>query len=127
VRSGQKDEDNQVKKKFPSLYIAIEISGKGIVNANPGIYIPIDESADSAAAASTLSEKMSSATESLGIDDENVEAVVGKFSLAWHSLKEVFTATVLKGILGFSTWWCCLAWFASSAIGMGYLSYFAKI
>ena len=54
-----------------------------------GIYIPIDESADSAAAASTMSEKMSSATESLGIDDENVEAVVGKFSLAWHSLKEV--------------------------------------
>ena len=119
-----------------------------------GIYIPIDESADSAAAASTMSEKMSSATESLGIDDENVEAVVGKFSLAWHSLKEVqckwfiviehqcfahsvlhiillsfqvFTATVLRGILGFSTWWCCLTWFASSAIGMGYLSYFAKI
>ena len=54
-----------------------------------GIYISIDESADSAAAASTMSEKMSSATESLGIDDENVEAVVGKFSLAWHSLKEV--------------------------------------
>ena len=60
-----------------------------IVNASLGIYIPIDESADSAAAASTMSEKMSSATESLGIDDENVEAVVGKFSLAWHSLKEV--------------------------------------
>lgn len=36
-----------------------------------------------------MSEKMSSATESLGIDDENVDAVVGKFSLAWHSLKEV--------------------------------------
>ena len=59
------------------------------MNANQGIYIPIDESAYSAAAASTMSEKMSSATESLGIDDENVEAVVGKFSLAWHSLKEV--------------------------------------
>ena len=60
-----------------------------IDDPNSGIYIPIDESADSAAAASTMSEKMSSATESLGIDDENVDAVVGKFSLAWHSLKEV--------------------------------------
>ena len=60
-----------------------------IGNAPLGIYIPIVDSADSAAAASTMSEKMSSATESLGIDDENVEAVVGKFSLAWHSLKEV--------------------------------------
>ena len=59
------------------------------MNAVPGIYIPIDESADSSAAASTMSAQMSSATESLGIDEENVEAVVGKFSLAWHSLKEV--------------------------------------
>ena len=59
------------------------------MNANPGIYVPIDESADSAAAASIMSAQMSSATESLGIDEENVEAVVGKFSLAWHSLKEV--------------------------------------
>ena len=32
---------------------------------------------------------------------------------------------VFRGLLGFSTWWCCFAWFASAAIGIGYQSYFA--
>ena len=65
------------------------MSYKGDLNADLGLYFQIDESPDSSEAASTMSAQMSSATESLGIDDETVEAVVGKFSLAWHSLKEV--------------------------------------
>ncbi len=84
---------------------------------------PVAES-DPAAGSTPVTPSFAEAT---GIEDENVEAVVIKFSLAWHSLKQVFTATVLRGLLGFSAWWCCLAWFASSAIGMGYLSYFAKV
>lgn len=48
----------------------------------------------------------------------------GQFSLAWQSLKQVFTPDVFRGLLGFSTWWCCLSWFLSSAIGILYQTYF---
>lgn len=57
---------------------------------------------------------------------EAVQIITGQFSLAWQSLKHVFTASVFRGILGFSTWWCCLTWFLSSAIGITYYSYFPK-
>merc|ERR1719431_906401 len=59
--------------------------------------------------------------------DEAVEAITEKFSLAWASLKNVFTVEVFRGLLGFSTWWCCFVWFSSAAIGMGYQSYFTKV
>lgn len=58
--------------------------------------------------------------------EEAVQIITGQFSLAWQSLKHVFTASVFRGILGFSTWWCCLTWFVSSAIGISYYSYFPK-
>lgn len=49
------------------------------------------------------------------------------FSLAWQSLKQVFTASVFRGLLGFSTWWCALLWFLSSGFGTFYQSYFTKV
>merc|ERR1719288_431822 len=58
--------------------------------------------------------------------EEAVQIITGQFSLAWQSLKHVFTASVFRGLLGFSTWWCCLTWFVSSAIGISYYSYFPK-
>ena len=42
-------------------------------------------------------------------------------------LSQVFTQEVFKGLLGFSTWWCCFVWFSSAAIGVGYQSYFYKV
>ena len=76
--------------------------------------------------------------------EETVEAITEEISLAWNSLKNVFTVSLfrgelttskssgrkqllnLAGVLGFSTWWCCFAWFASAAFGIGYQSYFAE-
>jgi len=59
--------------------------------------------------------------------EESVEAIKHQFSLAWNSVKNVFTPEVFKGLLGFSTWWCCFVWFSSAAIGVGYQSYFYKV
>ena len=58
--------------------------------------------------------------------EEAVGVITGQFSLAWQSLKHVFTPAVFRGLMGFSTWWCCLSWFLSAAIGITYQSYFAK-
>lgn len=81
--------------------------------------------------------------------EESVEAIKHQFSLAWISVKnvrnsfcskifhflsciqkknlQVFTTEVFRGLLGFSTWWCCFVWFSSAAIGVGYQSYFYKV
>jgi len=48
--------------------------------------------------------------------DKAAEAAGETVSLAWQSLKQVFTTAVFKGLLGFSTWWCSLVWFTSSGI-----------
>jgi len=59
--------------------------------------------------------------------EETVEAITEQFSLAWTSLKNVFTVEVFRGLLGFSTWWCCFVWFSSAAIGTAYQSYFSNV
>ena len=78
--------------------------------------------------------------------DLAAEKVGENFSLAWQSLKQVinksfyffeqllislifkvFTTSVFRGLLGFSTWWCCLVWFTSSALGTFYQNYYTKI
>jgi len=59
--------------------------------------------------------------------EETVEAIAEQFSLAWTSLKNVFTVEMFRGLLGFSTWWCCFVWFSSAAIGIGYQSYFSNM
>lgn len=56
--------------------------------------------------------------------EETVGAIKEQFTLAWASFKHIFTPQVFKGLLGFSTWWCCFAWFLSAAIGIGYQTYF---
>jgi hypothetical protein len=56
--------------------------------------------------------------------EETVDAIKDQFSLAWASFKHIFTPQVFKGLLGFSTWWCCFSWFLSAAIGIGYQTYF---
>jgi len=58
--------------------------------------------------------------------EETVDAIKDQFSLAWTSFKHIFTPQVFKGILGFSTWWCCFSWFLSAAIGIGYQTYFSN-
>jgi len=58
--------------------------------------------------------------------EETVGAIRDQFSLAWSSFKHIFTPQVFKGLIGFSTWWCCFAWFGSSAIGIGYQTYFSN-
>ena len=60
-------------------------------------------------------------------DEKDVDALSSQVSLAWHSLKHVFTAKIFRGLFGFSTWWCCLTLFTSSAIGISYQSYFSTI
>jgi len=55
------------------------------------------------------------------------EEIRQQFSLAWKTLKNVFTTEVFRGLLGFSTWWLCFVWFSSAAIGMGYQSYFTNV
>merc|ERR1712025_683832 len=49
---------------------------------------------------------------------QTVEALQEQFSLAWSSLKHVFTTEVFRGLLGFSTWWCCFVWFAWQPSGL---------
>uniref|UniRef100_A0A0K2U7A8 Transmembrane protein 161Blike [Nasonia vitripennis] n=1 Tax=Lepeophtheirus salmonis TaxID=72036 RepID=A0A0K2U7A8_LEPSM len=60
-------------------------------------------------------------------EQKDVEAVTQQVSLAWQSLKQVFSIAMCKGVLGFTTWWCCFIWFVSSAIGIAYQSYFAEV
>ncbi|XP_045469421.1 transmembrane protein 161B [Harmonia axyridis] len=47
--------------------------------------------------------------------------------LAIENLKSVFTVDVFRGLFGFSTWWCCFVYFASTSVGLVYQSYFSGI
>jgi len=60
-------------------------------------------------------------------NEEDVDQLSGQVSLAWNSIKHVFTAKIFRGLFGFSTWWCCLTLFTSSAIGISYQSYFSTM
>jgi hypothetical protein len=62
-----------------------------------------------------------------GASEETVEIIKEQFTLAWSSFKNIFTTQVFRGLLGFSTWWCCFVWFSSAAIGIAYQSYFATV
>ncbi|CAH2105229.1 unnamed protein product [Euphydryas editha] len=54
---------------------------------------------------------------------ENIEGME-QFQMAWENLKMVFTEQVYRGLFGFATWWCCFAWFLTTALGSMYQSYF---
>ncbi|KAJ6643309.1 Transmembrane protein [Pseudolycoriella hygida] len=47
--------------------------------------------------------------------------------MSLRGLKAVFTTEVYRGLFGFATWWSCFVWFAASALGMVYQSYFSKM
>ncbi|CAH1979906.1 unnamed protein product [Acanthoscelides obtectus] len=47
------------------------------------------------------------------------------FHLTLDSLKKVLTSNVYRGLFGFSTWWCCFLYFATTSIGLVYQSYFS--
>ncbi|KAL4710775.1 hypothetical protein ACJJTC_009324 [Scirpophaga incertulas] len=47
-----------------------------------------------------------------------------EYKLAWENIKTVFNAAVLRGVLGFATWWGWFAWFLTTAAGVAYQSYF---
>ncbi|XP_017779120.1 PREDICTED: transmembrane protein 161B [Nicrophorus vespilloides] len=53
---------------------------------------------------------------------ENVQ----EFHLALDSLKTVFTQDVFRGLFGFSTWWCCFLYFATTSLGICYQTYFTS-
>ncbi|XP_058462810.1 transmembrane protein 161B [Malaya genurostris] len=59
-------------------------------------------------------------------DDAGIQSAAQTIQLSLQSLKSVFTKDVYRGLLGFSTWWCCFSWFASTSLGMVYQSYFTK-
>lgn len=93
-------------------------------NAAEECSIGDEEEKFAAAAASTAEVNLGEMLPGSG--GETVDAIKDQFSLAWSSFKHIFTTQVFKGLLGFSTWWCCFAWFGSSAIGIAYQTYFAN-
>ena len=106
----------------------------------------VSESPDTCEADSCHTQDMEVGIGKMIQQEETVVAITQHFSLAWISIKQVvselqhfsrllcrmlsfqvFTVDVFRGLLGFSTWWCCFVWFSSAAIGVGYQSYFYKV
>lgn len=56
--------------------------------------------------------------------EDSIAKSAQEFNLALNNLKSVFSVEVLRGLLGFSTWWCCFLYFTTTAIGLIYQSYF---
>uniref|UniRef100_T1JFZ8 Transmembrane protein 161B n=1 Tax=Strigamia maritima TaxID=126957 RepID=T1JFZ8_STRMM len=46
--------------------------------------------------------------------------------LTVNHLKYVLSSTFYRGLFGFMTWWVCSVWFATSAVGLIYHSYFVQ-
>ncbi|KAL3276899.1 hypothetical protein HHI36_012269 [Cryptolaemus montrouzieri] len=62
-----------------------------------------------------------------GTVDGSIADTAAEVHLAIESLKSVFTADVFRGLFGFSTWWCCFLYFATTSVGLVYQSYFSGI
>ncbi|XP_063906721.1 transmembrane protein 161B [Zophobas morio] len=58
---------------------------------------------------------------------ESIAQSAAEFHLALENLKSVFSAEVFRGLLGFSTWWCCFVYFATTSVGLIYQTYFSAI
>ncbi|KAG8237299.1 hypothetical protein J437_LFUL017058 [Ladona fulva] len=61
------------------------------------------------------------------VEEESIEISARRFTLALSILKQVFSAEVYRGLLGFGLWWCCCAIFVTSSLGMVYQSYFGQM
>lgn len=60
-------------------------------------------------------------------DSDSIAKSAQDFSLALNNLKTVFSVEVFRGLLGFSTWWCCFVYFAATSVGLIYQSYFTVV
>ncbi|XP_058791652.1 transmembrane protein 161B [Phymastichus coffea] len=60
-------------------------------------------------------------------EEKTVAQTAQEFHLALSSIKQIFTTEVFRGVFGLATWWSCFTLFATTAMGMLYQSYFAKI
>ncbi|KAJ8919090.1 hypothetical protein NQ315_012075 [Exocentrus adspersus] len=56
---------------------------------------------------------------------ETISSTAANFHFTLENLKKVFTASIYRGIFGFSTWWCCFVYFAATSVGLIYQSYFS--
>ncbi|KAJ8942676.1 hypothetical protein NQ314_009998, partial [Rhamnusium bicolor] len=63
-----------------------------------------------------------------GADDtETITKTAAEFHLTLENLKMIFTTSIYKGLFGFSTWWCCFVYFATTSVGLVYQSYFSSV
>ena len=60
-------------------------------------------------------------------EESSIRESAHQFTMAFESLKQVFTAEVYRGLFGLTTWWTCFAWFTTTAGGFVYQSYFTHI
>lgn len=94
---------------FTFMYKTLgEYKWSGIINLNNTTIIQDIKSN------TTVSEKIS----------EGAFNAVEDFHFALNNLKAIFTTEVFQGVFGFSTWWCCFVYFATTSVGLIYQSYF---
>ncbi|CAH1175597.1 unnamed protein product [Phaedon cochleariae] len=60
-------------------------------------------------------------------EEKTVSQSAADIQFTLESIKMIFTKTVFRGLFGFSTWWCCFLYFATTAVGLVYQSYFSSI
>ncbi|XP_044262118.1 transmembrane protein 161B [Tribolium madens] len=58
---------------------------------------------------------------------DSIAQSAAEFHATFENLKSVFSAEVFRGIFGFSTWWCCFVYFATTSVGLVYQTYFSTI
>ncbi|GAB6031995.1 hypothetical protein CHUAL_010372 [Chamberlinius hualienensis] len=65
-------------------------------------------------------------TSTIHNETASIMAASQHFSLVFSNMRTIFTPVMYRGVLNFLTWWLCSVWFATSAIGLVYHSYFAS-
>lgn len=57
---------------------------------------------------------------------DNIETqTTAELHLTLENLKMIFNTSIYRGLFGFSTWWCCFVYFATTSVGLIYQSYFS--
>ncbi|XP_070536079.1 transmembrane protein 161B-like [Ptychodera flava] len=87
---------------------------------NTGIFNEFysEENTVSSSKASSASDLPSNET------SEAIAAATKEFTLAFSSLRNIFTPVFYRGVFSFFCWWLCLSWFLTSVFGIVYYSYF---
>ncbi|KAG5872470.1 hypothetical protein JTB14_010608 [Gonioctena quinquepunctata] len=60
-------------------------------------------------------------------DTKAISQAAAEFHFTLESLKMIFTREVYRGLFGFSTWWCCFLYFATTSFGLIYQTYFSVL